>query len=129
MPSHDYDTFALCLFQSSNSPVFISIGAVKRKCRRTNSAFCQSLSTGGTYSDCSNGGPACQTTCDAASDGAARQRLHADVPNGLAAGLLRAPPDNVHLTSAVLFVSQKSQQLGLRRHSDCLSCMPGYNYV
>ena len=44
--------------------------------------------------------------------GGATQRLQDDVQNGLAAGVLSAPPADAQLTSVALFIDQNSQQLG-----------------
>ena len=63
-------------------------------------------------SGCSRYGAACQMVHDAASCCAFRQRLHDDMQNGLKAGLRTAPPDNVHPTSAVVFVDQMRSSYG-----------------
>ena len=44
--------------------------------------------------------------------GGATQRLQSDARNGLAAGVLAAPPADPRLTSAALFIDQNAQQLG-----------------
>ena len=44
--------------------------------------------------------------------GGAAQRLVDDTRNGLAAGVLDAPPASEELTDAALFIDQSAQQLG-----------------
>lgn len=44
--------------------------------------------------------------------GGATQRLQDDAQNGLASGVLAAPPADARLTSAALFIDQNAQQLG-----------------
>ena len=44
--------------------------------------------------------------------GGATQRLQSDAQNGLAAGVLTAPPADARLTAAALFIDQNAAQLG-----------------
>ena len=44
--------------------------------------------------------------------GGAAQRLVDDARNGLASGVLDAPPAGTQLTDAALFINQNAQQLG-----------------